>query len=197
MKKRVVEERGGSEEFESGDLEGMEYLDAVVVRSPFSIHLTLAKQKSRHRQQKIDLFENGTLLQREVLRIEPPLSAAPRTALKDDLIPLSTPIPSATDPTKMLSHVAIKRGQTFWVSIYCANRNKEIFGEDADEFRPERWLDRDDQSDDDEDDDGAEDGKKEKGSKKKNKKIESKMGIWAGQMTFLAGPRSCIGYKFA
>ncbi|GAA6059304.1 hypothetical protein JCM10212_005884 [Sporobolomyces blumeae] len=111
---------------------------------------------------------------RETLRLEPPLAATPRTAIKDDLIPLSTPVPSATDPKRLISHVPVKKGQTCWLGIYAANRNPAIFGDDAEEFRPERWI--------------ASEG---------GDKIESKMGIWSGQMTFLAGPRSCIGYKFA
>ena len=66
----------------------------------------------------------------------------------------------------------MKKGQTIWLGVYAVNRNKDVFGQDANEFRPERWLDEE-------------------------KKIESKMGVYSGLMTFLAGPRSCPGYKFA
>lgn len=60
-----------------------------------------------------------------------------------------------------------------YIGVYAANRNKSIFGEDADDFRPERWLDQEN-------------------------KIEPQRGAgWSGLMTFLAGPRACIGYKFA
>ncbi|CEQ42794.1 SPOSA6832_04650, partial [Sporobolomyces salmonicolor] len=76
------------------------------------------------------------------------------------------------DPSCTLSHVRVKKGQVIYLGIYAANRNKTVFGDDADSFRPERWIDP-------------------------ACKIESKMGVWAGLMTFLAGPRSCIGYKFA
>ncbi|GAA5935942.1 uncharacterized protein JCM15063_001855 [Sporobolomyces koalae] len=109
---------------------------------------------------------------RESLRLEPALSATPRTAIKDDLIPLSVPIVSATDPSKTISFVPIKKGQTIWLGVYAANRDKKVFGPDADEFRPERWLDPE-------------------------HRIDSKMGVYSGLMTFLAGPRSCPGYKFA
>ncbi|GAA5925029.1 hypothetical protein JCM1841_004053 [Sporobolomyces salmonicolor] len=109
---------------------------------------------------------------REVLRLEPALATTPRVSLKDDLIPLSATVPSATDPSCTLSHVRVKKGQVIYLGIYAANRNKTVFGDDADSFRPERWIDP-------------------------ACKIESKMGVWAGLMTFLAGPRSCIGYKFA
>ncbi|GAA6000333.1 hypothetical protein JCM10207_007966 [Rhodosporidiobolus poonsookiae] len=109
---------------------------------------------------------------REILRLEPVNIAIPRIALHDDLLPLSTPIPSATEPGKFLSHVPVKKGQLIEIGIFAANRNKAVFGEDVDEFRPERWLDDDN-------------------------KIESKVGVWSGLMSFVHGPRACIGYKFA
>ncbi|GAA6031841.1 hypothetical protein JCM8097_002015 [Rhodosporidiobolus ruineniae] len=109
---------------------------------------------------------------REVLRLEPAITSVPRIAAHDDLIPLATPIRSARDPSKTLSHLHIRKGQYIEISNYAANRSKAVFGEDADEFRPERWLDPE-------------------------RKIEGKVGVWGGMMTFLHGQRACIGWKFA
>lgn len=53
------------------------------------------------------------------------------------------------------------------------NRSQEIWGEDADTFLPERW---------------------EAPETLAHNGIPS---IWGNQLTFLAGPRSCIGYRFA
>ncbi|BGP01286.1 hypothetical protein NBRC10513v2_002238 [Rhodotorula toruloides] len=107
---------------------------------------------------------------REILRLEPPLSSTPRVAQKNDIIPLSVPVKSATDPSQTIDHIVVRKGQSISIGVYAANRDKSIFGDDADDFRPERWLDN---------------------------KIETKVGGWSGLMTFLAGPRACIGYKFA
>ncbi|GAA5887361.1 hypothetical protein JCM6882_002506 [Rhodosporidiobolus microsporus] len=108
---------------------------------------------------------------REVLRLEGTITSVPRVAAHDDLIPLATPIRSATDPSKTLSHVPVKKGQQVEISIYAANRNKAVYGDDVDTFRPERWLDPE-------------------------RKIEGKVGVWSGMMTFLHGQRACIGWKF-
>ncbi|BGP23308.1 hypothetical protein JCM10295v2_002203 [Rhodotorula toruloides] len=109
---------------------------------------------------------------REILRLEPPLSSTPRVAQKNDVIPLSVPVKSATDPSQTIDHIVVRKGQSISIGVYAANRDKSIFGDDADDFRPERWLDEE-------------------------TKIETKVGGWSGLMTFLAGPRACIGYKFA
>ncbi|GAA6003065.1 hypothetical protein JCM10207_001969 [Rhodosporidiobolus poonsookiae] len=113
---------------------------------------------------------------REILRLEAPVTATIRTVAKDDVIPLSAPIPSRADPSRTISSVEIKAGQTIFIPILAVNRNKAIFGPDADDFRPERWL---------ESDEGA------------GKRIEGNVGTYSSMLTFLAGPRSCIGYRFA
>ncbi|KAJ7479372.1 cytochrome P450 [Mycena galericulata] len=110
---------------------------------------------------------------REILRLHPP--AAPgmfREAVADAVLPLSTPI-TGTDGTVM-SSIKMPRGTTIYIAISAANHNKEIWGEDALEFRPDRWTD----------------GKAES--------VTQKMcGIYGNTMTFLGGGRSCIGFKFA
>ncbi|GEM12848.1 cytochrome P450 [Rhodotorula toruloides] len=78
---------------------------------------------------------------REILRLEPPLSSTPRVAQKNDVIPLSVPVKSATDPSQTIDHIVVRKGQSISIGVYAANRDKSIFGDDADDFRPERWLD--------------------------------------------------------
>ena len=50
------------------------------------------------------------------------------------------PIKSA-DGTKEIKQVHIKKGTHVYISILGANRHKGIWGEDADEWKPDRWLD--------------------------------------------------------
>ena len=40
----------------------------------------------------------------------------------------------------MIKEIPVKKGQKFIVSIFGANRSKEIWGEDAEIWKPERWL---------------------------------------------------------
>ncbi|GAA5974169.1 hypothetical protein JCM21900_003387 [Sporobolomyces salmonicolor] len=103
---------------------------------------------------------------REVLRLESPVTATVRHAARADLIPLSKPLRSASSPTKTISHIPVEPGQVIFIPIAAVNRSKEVFGDDADEFRPERWLE----------------GERE---------IEGGVGVWAHILSFLAGLRVC------
>ncbi|CAE6443770.1 unnamed protein product [Rhizoctonia solani] len=106
---------------------------------------------------------------RESLRLHPPVPTIERYASKDWVLPLRY----ATEDRKQETYV--KRGTKLLVSLGRANRCKETWGEDADEFRPERWL-----------------------APLPRSVSKSKIpGMYSSMMTFSAGPRSCIGYKFA
>ena len=60
-------------------------------------------------------------------------------ARADTVLPLEWPI-LAKDGKTQIKEIAIKKGQKVTASIYAANRCKEIWGEDAEEWKPERWL---------------------------------------------------------
>ncbi|KAL3091247.1 hypothetical protein niasHS_004398 [Heterodera schachtii] len=45
--------------------------------------------------------------------------------------------------TTKLGEFLVEKGTGVAVDVYSFHRNKELWGEDADEFRPERWLDND------------------------------------------------------
>lgn len=53
-------------------------------------------------------------------------------------LPLSQPI-RGNDGTKM-NEITIPKGTMTIVAIRASNRNKAIWGEDALEWKPERWL---------------------------------------------------------
>ncbi|KAF8061719.1 cytochrome P450 [Lyophyllum atratum] len=107
---------------------------------------------------------------RETMRLHAPVQSTIREAVKDDILPLNKPF---TD-RKGIVHdfIKVRRGQTLQISIAVVNRDRSIWGEDAMEFKPERWesIPR-----------GA----------------SSIPGVWGNMLTFLGGPRACIGYRFS
>ena len=59
---------------------------------------------------------------------------------KDMILPLSRPIPGSIKDGNPIHEVHIKNNTKVIVSILAANRNKDVWGEDAEEWKPERWL---------------------------------------------------------
>lgn len=55
-------------------------------------------------------------------------------------MPLYRPIRSTSG--ELIQSIPLKKNTRVLVSIIGANRNKDVWGDDADEFKPERWLDR-------------------------------------------------------
>ncbi|MBW0461204.1 hypothetical protein O181_000919 [Austropuccinia psidii MF-1] len=106
---------------------------------------------------------------REGFRYISPVTLTNKIATRDDKIPLSKPIRLRTG--KLVDHLIISAGQRVIIPIHSFNRSKEIFGKDAHEFKPERWLTSD--------------------------PPKSGTGLWSGLLTFSAGPRACIGYRFS
>ena len=97
----------------------------------------------------------------ESLRLYPVLPENDRQADVDTTLPVG-----GGDDGK--SPVFVKKGQLVHWSLYAMHRRKDLYGEDAEEFKPERWLDQ--------------------GEKK---------GLRVGweYLPFNGGPRICIGRK--
>ncbi|KAF8645783.1 hypothetical protein AX16_007578 [Volvariella volvacea WC 439] len=107
---------------------------------------------------------------RETLRIHCPVPSTIRVAVREDVIPLSTPF---TDRNGIVrDSVKIPKGQSLIVPILALNRAKYIWGEDSKEFKPERWENLPEAT-------------------------STIPGVWGNQLTFLGGPRACIGYRFS
>ncbi|KAF9647031.1 cytochrome P450 [Thelephora ganbajun] len=75
---------------------------------------------------------------KETLRIHPPVVEIPRVAWNDDIIPLSKPVLGVSG--KVYAELAIPRRTMVVVSPLGHNLNPTIWGADAYEWRPERWL---------------------------------------------------------
>ncbi|KAM6500936.1 Cytochrome P450 [Amanita muscaria] len=107
---------------------------------------------------------------RETLRVHAPVPSSIREATQDDVIPLEHPV---KDEQGNLQHyVRVTKGQTIFIPILAINRSKDIWGEDAHDFKPERWQSIPEAA-------------------------TSIPGVWGNQLTFLGGTRACIGYRFS
>ncbi|KAI5859798.1 cytochrome P450 monooxygenase [Durotheca rogersii] len=69
---------------------------------------------------------------REVLRLHPPVPLISRTALRDTVLPVG----GGPDGQ---SHILVPKGTSVLYSAYCIQRRPDIYGMDAEVFRPERW----------------------------------------------------------
>ena len=97
----------------------------------------------------------------ETLRIHPVLPENSRGAIKDTVLPIG----GGKDEQ---SPVFVPKGRLVGINIYAMHHRKDLFGEDANIYRPERWLDTEDEK-------GIRPG-------------------WA-YLPFNGGPRVCIGRK--
>jgi len=109
----------------------------------------------------------------EVLRLYPPVTPVMhRETLKDAILPLSEPLTGVNG--KAITSIPIPKGTTVYIAVGAANHNRRIWGDDALEFKPERWH-----------------------NGKAGDRMEKISGIYGNTMTFNGGERSCIGFQFA
>ncbi|KAK1224785.1 hypothetical protein PQX77_012303 [Marasmius sp. AFHP31] len=110
---------------------------------------------------------------RETLRLHAPVARVLRMSTKDTVVPLSTPV-RCTDGS-VVSEVPVPANTNIYVSILNSNRNVDLWGPDALEWKPERWL-----------------------SPLPQAVSDAKIpGVYSHLMTFIGGGRSCIGFKFS
>ncbi|KIN94393.1 hypothetical protein M404DRAFT_1008378 [Pisolithus tinctorius Marx 270] len=108
----------------------------------------------------------------ETLRLHPPLGEFLRQATEDDVIPLSEPV--RTKSGRAVNSISVTHGTQIGISAACINRSVAIWGADAKVFRPERWLE-------------------EGGIPKKAQEVQG----YRHLLTFVDGPRTCLGKGFA
>ncbi|EJF57366.1 cytochrome P450 [Dichomitus squalens LYAD-421 SS1] len=110
---------------------------------------------------------------KETLRLYPPTPIVLREACQDSTLTLSEPMRGADGST--IENVFVPKGSNVLIGVRACNRNKALWGDDAEEWKPERWL------------------------KPLPKAVEAASipGVYSHLMTFVGGARSCIGFKFA
>ncbi|GJJ11629.1 hypothetical protein Clacol_005865 [Clathrus columnatus] len=118
-----------------------------------------------------DSMSHLQAVMKETLRAYPIVPTVLREAGKDDCIPLSYPVPTAN--SEMISEIPINKGERVIISLLAYNRLKSIWGEDADEWRPERFLHGN------------------------GTHSQVNLGLIANLATFSSGIRGCIGWRFS
>ncbi|OCH85106.1 PAH-inducible cytochrome P450 monooxygenase PC-PAH 1 [Obba rivulosa] len=116
-----------------------------------------------------DAMSHMVATMKESLRFHPIVHTLVRVAERDDIIPLSKPVVSATG--ELVSEIPISSGQYISASICGYNRLEEVWGDDANEFNPARFLE--------------------------SKEGQVTVGVFANLMTFSGGLRGCIGWRFS
>lgn len=110
---------------------------------------------------------------REVLRLHPPVQFSQRIAVVDDILPLGAPLTTASGD--VVDQVVMPKGTTVLVPIHAVNTSEMLWGADAKEWKPERWLED------------------EKGIPKRAKEIQGYHHV----LSFIEGQRMCLGRVFA
>ncbi|KDQ07704.1 hypothetical protein BOTBODRAFT_648039 [Botryobasidium botryosum FD-172 SS1] len=106
---------------------------------------------------------------KEGIRMFPAGPSTERIAVEDDVVPLRQSI--KTPGGKVLTSLRIRKGQIILVPTILINRDNAVWG-DGWTFRPERWLESD-------------------GLPPPSETTQG----WSQTLTFLQGPRMCIGHR--
>lgn len=108
---------------------------------------------------------------KECIRMLPSIPSTVRVALKDDVVPLSRSYKRA-DGKGTYNSLLIPKGHEFFIPLNVIQLSKELFGEDAQDFNPDRW------------------------DNLPSSVIDAKLP--PGHLfAFLSGPRSCVGKQTA
>ncbi|KAJ6460231.1 cytochrome P450 [Mycena sanguinolenta] len=107
---------------------------------------------------------------REAMRVHAPVEYTARTAMQDDILPLSRRYPDRHG--QAYSSIVIRKGTTIRLPITAVHLEQDIWGPDAADFRPERW-------------------------ERLPEAVSSIPGVWGNLLTFIAGPHNCLGFRFA
>ncbi|KAF9236431.1 cytochrome P450 [Melanogaster broomeanus] len=110
---------------------------------------------------------------RETLRLYPPITRTHRTTAEDSVLTFSTTIKGVDG--REINEVLVPKNTQVLISILACNRSRELWGEDALEWKPERWL-----------------------SPLPSTVTGAQIpGVYSHLMTFSGGGKSCIGFKFS
>ncbi|VDC06375.1 unnamed protein product [Peniophora sp. CBMAI 1063] len=107
---------------------------------------------------------------REVMRLHSPVTSTSRVAMKADVIPTANEWVDVHGVKH--SGVPVAEGDTILLPMEMMNNLAAIWGPDARTFRPERW-------------------------ESPPEAARAIPGVWGNSLSFLGGPRACIGFRFS
>ncbi|KAH9074981.1 cytochrome P450 [Lactarius deliciosus] len=107
---------------------------------------------------------------KESMRLHPIIWMLSRVAGQDDAIPLAFPV--TTKSGQLVSSIPVKKGTLIDIALHAYQRLPEVWGEDAGEWNPDRFLESD------------------------NVK-QTLIGVYGNLLNFSGGPQGCIGWRFA
>ncbi|VDB99467.1 unnamed protein product [Peniophora sp. CBMAI 1063] len=107
---------------------------------------------------------------KEAMRLHPIIWQAGRLAGQDDVIPLASPI--TTKSGQEITSIPIRKGQAIDIHIAAYNRNPDVWGADANEWNPERFMNA-------------------------TKAGTTSVGVYANLLNFSAGVKACMGWRFS
>ncbi|KAK0195304.1 cytochrome P450 [Armillaria mellea] len=106
---------------------------------------------------------------RESLRLIPPVHSSMRVATRTDIIPLKYTVRRKDGEA---TSVEVPRGTFIHIPVEGFNLDKDVWGDDAWDFNPDRWDNL-------------------------PERAREMPGLFSNILTFSGGPRSCIGFRFA
>lgn len=110
---------------------------------------------------------------RETLRVHTTAPMFPRIAKKDTVLPLLWPIAGTNGHE--VTELPIRAGTPVHIAIHSANVEPRIWGPDAHVWRPQRWTEQ----------------------LPASVKEARLPGVYSNMMSFLGGPRACLGFRFS
>ncbi|EMD37104.1 hypothetical protein CERSUDRAFT_115023 [Gelatoporia subvermispora B] len=120
----------------------------------------------------LDTMKYTQAVLKEGLRLHPVIYVSFVAPTKDDVLPLSEPI--RTTDGRLINEIPVRAGQYVHLSLAGYNRLQSVWGNDAHDFRPERWL-----------------------SGYSSATKGTQFGVYSNLGNFASGDVSCLGWRFA
>ncbi|KAF8225656.1 cytochrome P450 [Tricholoma matsutake] len=171
----------GAQETTSSAMARLLSLMATHPNLQIRIRQELIDAKKANPNEDLDFYELNSLplldaVCKETLRLYTPVTFVWRQTMEDTIVPLQFPVRDNTGA--LIRELPIAKGTAVYLGLAAANRSNTIWGPDATEYKPERWL-----------------GKLgREGTTDNNTRLP---GIYSNMMTFLGGGRACPGHRFA